>query len=199
MRNTNYVKIYPMNKQPSPSPVPRPSSEDLVDALVPVAFATMAVLNRIGAENDLSLSLLRVLGILRDRRPRMAELADHLGLERQTMSGLIARAQARGLVARAASADDGRATDVFLTPEGAALVDQLHARTREALAPMTGALGARERQQLQSLLQRMHGPPGAPATALRQPRANPATTAAAASAAESPARGRRAAPPRPGP
>lgn len=113
----------------------------------------MAVLNRIGAEHDLSLTLIRVLGILRDRRPRMAELADHLGLERQTMSGLIARAQARGLVARAANAEDRRATDVFFTPEGAELVERLHARTQEALAPLAGALGARERQ----LLQRLHG------------------------------------------
>ena len=75
--------------------------EGVMDAFVPVAFATMAVLNKIGAENDLSLTLMRVLGILWDRRPRMAELADYLGLEKQTMSGLIARAEERGLVARA--------------------------------------------------------------------------------------------------
>src|SRR5690554_6754337 len=72
--------------------------DGLADALVPTAFVTMAILNRIGAENDLSLSLIRVLGILRDRRPRMTELASYLGLEKQTMSGLIARAEKRGLV-----------------------------------------------------------------------------------------------------
>lgn len=54
--------------------------EGLADALVTTAFVTMAVINKIGAENDLSLSLIRVLGILWDRRPRMAELADYLGL-----------------------------------------------------------------------------------------------------------------------
>lgn len=134
---------------------PPPPGEGLVDALVPTAFVTMAVLNKIGAENDLSLTLIRVLGILWDRRPRMAELADYLGLERQTMSGLIARAEKKGLVARAPNAEDGRATDVFLTSEGAKLVKRLHAQTQQALAPLTEQLNASDQRQLQELLQRM--------------------------------------------
>jgi DNA-binding MarR family transcriptional regulator len=129
--------------------------DGLTDALVPTAFVTMALLNKIGAENDLSLTLLRVLGILFDRRPRMTELADHLGLEKQTMSGLIARAEKRGLVARAPNVADGRATDVFLTVEGAQLVQRLHAQMQQALAPLTGRLSAAEQQQLQALLERM--------------------------------------------
>jgi DNA-binding MarR family transcriptional regulator len=127
--------------------------EELADALVPVAFATMAVLNRFGAENDLSLSLIRVLGILWDRRPRMTELADYLGLEKQTMSGLIARAEKRGLVARAPNKEDGRATDVFLTSEGVELVKRL--RAQRPLAPLTEQLSASDQQLLQELLQRM--------------------------------------------
>lgn len=134
---------------------PPPPGEGLVDALVPTAFVTMAVLNKIGAENDLSLTLIRVLGILWDRRPRMAELADYLGLERQTMSGLIARAEKKGLVARAPNAEDGRATDVFLTSGGAKLVKRLHAQTQQALAPLTEQLNASDQRQLQELLQRM--------------------------------------------
>uniref|UniRef100_UPI0028B0C1E0 MarR family winged helix-turn-helix transcriptional regulator n=1 Tax=Stenotrophomonas sp. TaxID=69392 RepID=UPI0028B0C1E0 len=134
---------------------PPPPGEGLADALVPTAFVTMAVLNKIGAENDLSLTLIRVLGILLDRRPRMAELADYLGLERQTMSGLIARAEKKGLVARAPNAEDGRATDVFLTSEGAKLVKRLHAQTQQALVPLTEQLSASDQRQLQELLQRM--------------------------------------------
>ena len=143
-----------MKKQKSMKQPP-PPGEGLADALVPTAFVTMAVLNKIGAENDLSLTLIRVLGILLDRRPRMAELADYLGLERQTMSGLIARAEKKGLVARAPNAEDGRATDVFLTSEGAKLVKRLHAQTQQALAPLTEQLSASDQRQLQELLQRM--------------------------------------------
>lgn len=143
-----------MKQQKIMKQLPAPG-EGLVDALVPSAFATMAVLNKIGAENDLSLTLIRVLGILLDRRPRMAELADYLGLERQTMSGLIARAEKKGLVARAPNAQDGRATDVFLTSEGAELVKRLHAQTQLALAPLTEQLSAPDQRQLKELLERM--------------------------------------------
>jgi len=134
---------------------PARRGDGLTDALVPTAFVTMALLNKIGAENDLSLTLLRVLGILWDRRPRMTELADHLGLEKQTMSGLIARAEKRGLVGRAANVADGRATDVFLTEEGAQLVERLHAQMQQALAPLTGRLSATDQRLLQDLLERM--------------------------------------------
>ena len=50
---------------------PGPGQEELVDALVRSSFAVMAVLSRIGAEHDLSLTQLRMLGILRDRRVTM--------------------------------------------------------------------------------------------------------------------------------
>ncbi len=129
--------------------------EELADVLVTAAFVTMAAINKIGAENGLSLSLIRVLGILWDRRPRMAELADYLGLEKQTMSGLIARAENRGLVARAPNEEDGRATDVFLTSAGARLVKRLQVQAREALAPLIEHLSASDRKQLHELLQRM--------------------------------------------
>lgn len=129
--------------------------EGLADALVTTSFVTMAVINRIGAENDLSLSLIRVLGILSDRRPRMTELADYLGLEKQTMSGLIARAEKRGLVARAPNEEDGRATDVFLTSDGAKLVKRLQVQGKQALAPLVERLSASDQQLLQELLQRM--------------------------------------------
>lgn len=129
--------------------------EDLLDVLVPVAFVTMAVLNKIGAENELSLTLIRVLGILQDRRLRMVELANHLGLEKQTVSGLIARAEKRGLVVRAPNAEDGRAIDVFLTSEGADLMQRLRSQGHQALAPLTQQLSAADRQHLQELLGRM--------------------------------------------
>ena len=129
--------------------------DDLADALVRAAFTTMAHLNRIGADNDLSLTQLRVFGILRDRRLRMTELADFLGLEKSTMSGLIDRAEKRGLVQRAPNATDRRATDIFLSPQGMAVARTVHDRVRAALAPMTSELAPAEQRRLQALLERM--------------------------------------------
>ncbi|NTX17210.1 MarR family transcriptional regulator [Myxococcus sp. CA051A] len=139
-------------KKPTQSSVP---NEGLVDALVRAAFVTTSVLNRLGAENDLSLTLLRVCGILRDRRLRMVALADYLGLEKSTMTGLIDRAEKRGLVARSPSAEDGRAIDVFLTNQGAELVERLYSQVQQALAPLTERLNTADQQRLQALLLRM--------------------------------------------
>ncbi len=132
--------------------------EELLDALVQASFVTMAVLNRIGAENELSLTQLRVCGILRDRRPRMAALADYLGLEKSTMTGLIDRAEKRGILARAPSSEDGRATEVFLTKSGLALVERLYLEVKQALAPLMDRLDTSEQRHLQELLRRMLDP-----------------------------------------
>jgi DNA-binding MarR family transcriptional regulator len=133
------------------------TSEALVDALAQSAFVVMGVLTRVGAAHDLSLTQLRVLGILRDRRPRMAELADFLGLDKSTMSGLVDRAERRVLLQRGRNADDGRAVDVFMTDAGLELAERVHAEVRRALAPTTSRLGAEDRQTLTRILERMLG------------------------------------------
>jgi len=147
-----------MRKSQSPEQVRAVQEDGLVDALVQASFATMAVLNKVGAENDLSLTQLRVLGILRDRRLRMTDLADYLGLERSTLTGLVDRAEKRGLLERAPSTADGRAVDVFISRDGAELADRLYAQVRQSLAPMTTALAPTEQLRVQTLLERMLGP-----------------------------------------
>ena len=142
----------------TPEGPPRTMAHDgLVDALVQVSFVTMAVLSKVGAEHDLSLTQLRVLGILRDRRVRMTRLADYLGLEKSTMTGLVDRATKRGLLERGRSAHDGRAVDVFLSPAGAALAERFHDQVRRSLSPLTSELGPAEQRQVQTLLERMLG------------------------------------------
>ncbi len=119
------------------------------------SFVVMAVITKIGARFDLSLSLIRVLGILWDRRLRITELSDHLGLEKQTMSGLITRAEKRGLVMRSQNEEDGRATDVLLTEKGTEIVRTLRIQGQQALDPIIKNLNTAEQQLLQKLLLRM--------------------------------------------
>jgi DNA-binding MarR family transcriptional regulator len=143
----------------APEEPPRLIAQDgLVDALVQASFVTTAVLSKVGAEHALSLTQLRVLAILRDRRVRMTRLADYLGLEKSTMTGLVDRAVKRGLLERGPSADDGRAVDVFLSPQGAALAERLYAQVGRSLSPLTSGLSPAERVQVQTLLERMLGP-----------------------------------------
>lgn len=127
--------------------------QELISALVRTSFATTAVLSRVAAEYDLSLTQLRVLAILRDRRVRMSELADYLGLDKSTISGLVDRAEKRGLLQRAPNPADGRATDVFLTGEGMQLADLGEAKIARALSPMTGKLTKAEALRLTALLE----------------------------------------------
>jgi DNA-binding MarR family transcriptional regulator len=129
------------------------AQQDLISALVRASFATTAVLSRVAAEHDLSLTQLRVLAILRDRRVKMSELADYLGLDKSTISGLVDRAEKRGLLQRAPNPADGRATDVFLTAEGVQLADLGEAKIARSLSPMTGKLTRAETLRLTALLE----------------------------------------------
>jgi len=140
---------------PSAQQSPGAAQDGLVDALAQAAFTTMAVLTKAAADNDLSLTQLRVLAILRDRRLRMTALAGYLGLEKSTMTGLVDRAEKRGLLQRAPSASDGRAVDVFLSPAGTELAERLQARIERALHPMTSKLTPAEQRRLQALLERL--------------------------------------------
>lgn len=110
--------------------------DDLLDALVQVSFEVMATLNQVASANDLSLTQLRVLAILRDHQPTMSQLASHLGLDRSTVSGLIDRAEARGLVGRVADERDRRSSRVTLTSAGHKLARAGEAEIARRAAPM---------------------------------------------------------------
>ncbi|MCC5581041.1 MarR family transcriptional regulator [Microtetraspora sp. AC03309] len=129
------------------------AADDVVDALVRTTFEVAGVLTRVGGEHDLSLTQLRVLGILRDRRARITELAAYLGLDKSTMSGLVDRAQRRGLLTRGKNPDDGRVVDVYMTPAGLELAKRVEDEVQRALAPMTGRLDPEQLDQLVKLLE----------------------------------------------
>ena len=134
------------------SPHPSDATREFVDLLVQTSFEVVAVVTRVGAEHGLSLTLVRMLGILRDRTLTMADLADYLGLERSTVSGLVDRAERRGLVARRASALDGRSIELRLSESGQALADTGAGALAERLTPFVEKLPAEVRQALPSAL-----------------------------------------------
>jgi DNA-binding MarR family transcriptional regulator len=132
-----------------------PDQRELIDALVTTSFATMAVLNRIAAEHDLSLTQIRVLAILRDRRIKMSELADYLGLDKSTITGLVDRAERRGLLQRTPNPVDGRAVDVMLSAAGMELAERGATQIARSLSPMTSTLTRADAHRLTALLERM--------------------------------------------
>ena len=115
---------------------------DPVDGLAQLSFLLMGMLERRAAEHDLSIAATRLLGVLRDREPTMRELARLLDLDKSSVTGLVNRAERRGLVARAPSAADRRAVRVRLTDEGRALVaaaaELFAADVTALLSPLSG-------------------------------------------------------------
>jgi DNA-binding MarR family transcriptional regulator len=135
-----------------------------VDALAQVSFLVQGLLARVAAEHDLSLVQVRLLGILRDRRPGMLELARHLGLDKSSMTGLVSRAEKRGLVERLPSPEDGRAVLVALTPPGRQLTDRCTAEMDQRVAALTAALTGAEEAGLRALAAKLlRAAPGAEA------------------------------------
>ncbi len=71
----------------------------------------------------------------------MTDLKDHLALEKSSVSGLIDRAEDRGLVARTTGHADGRAVRVRLTEQGAELAtrfaDEVYAELERLLASLS--------------------------------------------------------------
>lgn len=124
---------------------------DTVDALVQLSFLVHGALARMASGHDLSLIQVRLLGILRDRRPGMLELARLLGLDKSSMTGLVSRAEKRGLVRRFPSPDDGRAVLVELTDAGRELAGRCTAEMDREIATLTASLTAAERGQVTAL------------------------------------------------
>jgi DNA-binding MarR family transcriptional regulator len=110
---------------------------------------------QVGAAHDLSLTQLRLLAILTDHEPRMADLAAHLGLDRSSVTGLVDRATARGLVERFADPDDGRASRVRLTDAGRTLARRGRAEVAPWFEDRFAPLSVGERRRLRDLLQRV--------------------------------------------
>jgi DNA-binding MarR family transcriptional regulator len=124
----------------------------LLDALVQTSYAVVDALTAVATRHELSLTLLRVGAILRDRTPTMSELATHLSLDRSTITGLVDRAVLRGLLRKVDDEQDRRSTRVTLTGAGRDLVEMCTIEVTHALAPLMTQLTPVQRRQLTRLL-----------------------------------------------
>jgi MarR family transcriptional regulator, lower aerobic nicotinate degradation pathway regulator len=125
----------------------------LVDALVQSSFLVQAVIGEVVARYDLSIIQARLLGVLRDREPRMAQLAQLLGLTKSSTTGLVDRAERHGLVRRATiPVGDERAVHVLLTDEGRRLEQQVRTQTAKRLTTLADGLSRTGRAQLSKAL-----------------------------------------------
>lgn len=130
---------------------PADANVSLVDALVQLSFAVQQILGRVSAQYELSIIQARLLGILRDREPTMAALARHLVLDKSSITGLVDRAERRGLVRRTADPADGRSVRVAITDLGRELIDASAGEIEQEISELTRDLSGPERERLAAL------------------------------------------------
>ena len=126
-----------------------------VDGLAQLSFAVHGMIERRAAEHGLSIVQARLLGVLRDRTPTMNELARILGLDKSSVTGLVDRAERRGLVIRVPSTSDRRVVLVSLTADGRALVSQAAERFEADALTMLGRLPPEDRATLSRLVSQL--------------------------------------------
>jgi MarR family transcriptional regulator, lower aerobic nicotinate degradation pathway regulator len=122
-----------------------------VDALVQVSFAVQLALTRVATRYDLSVTQLRLLGILRDRTPSMAAIAGLLELDRSSVSGLVDRAERRGLVSRRTSQQDARVTFVEMTVRGYEVGAEIATAVTESIGALLAASSAVDKTAIEKL------------------------------------------------
>jgi DNA-binding MarR family transcriptional regulator len=128
---------------------------DLLDTLARTAFAAQRSLERSAAEHGTSTAQVRLLRVLHDRAPTINALAQLLGLDKSSTSGLVDRAQQRGLVRRVRSQLDRRSVRVRLTDQGRQLAAQVFDHFADELGAMLTAFAPADREALATLLSRM--------------------------------------------
>ncbi len=127
----------------------------VVDALAQLSFLIQGTLELRASEQDLSMIQTRLLGVLRDRTPTMNELAKLLELDKSSVTGLVDRAERRGLVRRVPSKTDGRAVQVSLTDAGRAQVETVATSFEADVEAILATLPATERKTLIGLASRI--------------------------------------------
>jgi DNA-binding MarR family transcriptional regulator len=127
----------------------------IVDSLVQLSFLIQEILGRAAGRNDMSVTQLRLLGVLRDREPGMQELARYLGLDKSSVTGLVDRAERRGLVVRVPSITDRRAVRVRLSNDGRSLVSDVASRFEAEVSTLLEHLPQSDRQALAGLISRL--------------------------------------------
>ncbi len=133
----------------------RPDQLSPVDGLAQLSFLVHGTLERLAAEHDVSIVQTRLLGVLRDRMPTMNQLAKLLGLDKSSVTGLVDRAERRGLVARVPSTTDRRAVLVNLTEDGRSLASAISTRFEAEVSMMLDRLPPRDQQALTRIVSRL--------------------------------------------
>ncbi|HEY0187549.1 MAG TPA: MarR family transcriptional regulator [Cellulomonas sp.] len=114
-------------------------------ALAHLSVLVQRQISAVADRNGMTPMQARMLGVLTAGPRRMAELAQGLGIEKAAMTGLVDRAESRGLVERTAVPGDRRSIHVVVTDAGATASTAFYRELGESLETLIAALPPTER------------------------------------------------------
>ena len=123
----------------------RPEPEADAHALIQLSGLVQATFARVADRHELTPVQGRMLCVLAQKPYGMAELARVFGVGKANLTGLIDRAESRGLVSRSLVAGDRRAIQVLLTDDGRRTATAFHREVTAELAAYLDPLPPAER------------------------------------------------------
>ncbi|MFI7129510.1 MarR family winged helix-turn-helix transcriptional regulator [Nonomuraea sp. NPDC050153] len=125
---------------------------DVATGLVQLTSLVQGIYTRISERHDLTPVQAKLLCVLLGGPRGMAELARSFGVEKAALTGLMNRAERRGLAQRSSVPGDRRAVQVTLTDTGRQAAIAFHSEVSAELGRLTSQLAPDDREHLRSTL-----------------------------------------------
>jgi DNA-binding MarR family transcriptional regulator len=119
---------------------------DVADGLIQLTTVVQTIYARVSERHDLTPAQARLLCHLLDGPRGMAELARYFGVEKAALTGLMDRAERRGLAQRSPVPGDRRALQVTLTDAGHQAAAAFHAEVSADLTRLASSLAPPDRE-----------------------------------------------------
>jgi DNA-binding MarR family transcriptional regulator len=124
-------------------------------ALVRMSFLVQSIYAEVAEKHGLTVAHAQLLCVVMDTPKGMSELAAMLRLEKSSLSGLVDRAEQRGLLYRHAESDDRRMVKVALTKAGRPVTEAFFAETTKRLEEVVSVLSTRDEARFTELARRI--------------------------------------------
>ena len=119
---------------------------DAADGLIQLCRLVQGTYARISDRHDITPVQAKLICVLAFGPRGMAELAQCFGVEKATLTGLVDRAEQRGLVRRSPVPGDRRALRVTLTDTGRRAATAFHSEATEELNHLLSSLPSTDRE-----------------------------------------------------
>jgi DNA-binding MarR family transcriptional regulator len=125
---------------------------DAAAGLIQLTTLVQAMYARVSERHNLTPVQARLLCVLLDGPRGMAELAHCFGVEKAALTGLMDRAERRGLARRSPVPGDRRALQVTLTEAGRDTAAAFHAEIGAELSRLIAPLAAQDREHFRATI-----------------------------------------------